>query len=132
MVMVVTPAGAQAPSVATAGLLARVAMDNWARVVPAVTVAMAAHRPAPIPWLAMAAAVVQVNPAALSQPVPVARVVQAVPGGGPRVAHQQQSEHLVVPVVPVVSVVWPLLMVRVPVAMLAEVAQGVMRLPLRL
>jgi hypothetical protein len=84
----VTPAGAQALSVAMAGPLARVAMDYWARGVPAVAVALAAHRLASILWLAMAAAVVMVLRAALQ---PVARVVPVVPVVVPRVAHHHNS-----------------------------------------
>ena len=115
VVTVVTPAGAQALSVAMAGPQARVAMDNWVRGVPAVTVAMAAYRQASIPWLAMAAAVVMVLMAALAQPVPVARVARVVPVVVPRVA-QHNSEQLAVTVVPVVPVVYQRLVAQVPVA----------------
>jgi hypothetical protein len=66
-------------------------MDYWARVVPAVAVAMAAHRLASILWLAMAATAVMVRRAALAQLVPVARVVPVVPVVVPRVAHHHNS-----------------------------------------
>ena len=88
MVLVVPPAGAQALSVAMAGPLARVAWDFWAMVVPALMVALAAHRPASTLWLAMAATAVMVRRAAL---VPVARVVPVVPVAVPRVAHHHNS-----------------------------------------
>ena len=88
MVLVVPPAGAQALSVAMVGPLARVAWDFWAMVVPALMVALAAHRPASTLWLAMAATAVMVRRAAL---VPVARVVPVVPVAVPRVAHHQIS-----------------------------------------
>ncbi len=133
VVRVVTPAGGQAPSVAMAGPLATVATAIWALVVSVETVALAAHRPAPIPWPAMAARAAMVRMAALAQPVPtVARVVPVVPVVVPRVALHLYCEHLAVTVVPVAPVVPPLLMGLVPVAKVALVVQGLTRLPLRL
>lgn len=116
--LVVPPPAVLAPSVAMAGLLAQVAMVNWALAALAVTVALEAHRPTSFPRLAMAATAAMVNPAALAllaQPVPVARVVTAVPVVVPR-AVQHNSEQLVVPVVPVVTVVSQRLLAQVPVA----------------
>lgn len=100
---------------AMAGPLAWVAMDNWVRGVPAVTVALAAHRLASILWLAMAATAVMVRRAALAQPVPVARVARVVQVVVLRVA-QHNSEQLAVTVVPVVPVVHQRLVAQVPVA----------------
>jgi hypothetical protein len=102
-----------------------------ALAVMAVMAVMAVQRTASIPWLAMAETVVRGLWAALVQTVSLARAVKVVPVVMPRVA-QHNSEQLAVTVVPVVPVVYQRLMAQVPVAKVALVVQGLMRLPLRL